>query len=647
MRSPLAPTAPLSPVVVTGIAAVLLLGLLGSQAWPLFRLAGLLEAVPAWDEAKYLVSGLRLYQAASAVDGLAFLRHLNAQSVWPPGFPLLEALAFAGWGTTIGVARQLAASLFASTLILAWWSLRKSRVPLAGLWLALALGFSPLTRTVAVLAMLEIAGLAGLLAAFGAYARALDAELRGLAAPLWWRATWLLSTLLFFCKYNYGLLWLIPLLSHEWWRRQGAPPWRHLGSELAGTFPFRRHWIAKFWWVLLGALGLLGIWLRFTGGRDFKLGPWTLSVHSAGNLAYGILWLALATIALVWWRDPARARANWSDFEARWDGIGAWLVMPITVWLLIPPHMQDLVGFLENRSSGLGLVEGLLFYPRVFARDFLPDFLSPWCLLAILAGFGWQRRRHLWRPSVETFAVWAATWGVLALVGHGYKQDRFILQAACWILVVGAVGLSSLLGGVRREIGIVVGCFGWLCWSYPFEAQDLVARTHAYTAPASQQGLLQAAIAVLPAEAQPTGLAGTAVSPKGQLAGSACWQAEGGEDRAPAGTDSSVVVGTWNLLSPWLVEWHAVRAGRVVPTMLLSQRDRKALAHWVASAEPPRQWLVLDPPEEPAAAKAFAAENPDHVAWVQRLETDLRYRELPLEARGIRLFCLKTPLPGR
>ena len=179
--------------------------LLGPRLW---RLAGE-SALPQWDMAKYGVSGLRLAGALATLDLPLFLRELNSLSVWPPLFPLLEAPAFLLFGPEPSVASRLVALLFLASLALLPWALSplaEGGSPAPGLLVAAALAATPFWGAFASLVMLEVPGLLLLVLALGFTLRAIRGE------PGAWPAAYLCSTLLFFCKYNYGLLFIVPLL---------------------------------------------------------------------------------------------------------------------------------------------------------------------------------------------------------------------------------------------------------------------------------------------------------------------------------------------------------------------------------------------------------------------------------------------------
>lgn len=575
--------APEASALLLSAAALLL-----AVALPILALAGLGDSLPAWDEAKYAVGGLRLLLAAQDLDPLGFAAETNALSVWPPFFPWLQAVAFAAADPSPATARRLAALLFAGLLLATLWVPRRTW-PAAGPLAALPLAVWPLLQTFAALAMLEVACVLLAFLAFGSYCRAVDGEGRG-SSERWWRATWLFSTLLFFCKYNHGLLWLAPLLAHEFWRRQGAPPLAAWLRLQAGLLRPRSATAVLAW-----AVAAIALALRLTGGGSFHLGPFEVRLHSAGNLVYALLVAVVLLELYRWARDRAGVAARWRDFDRRWQGLGRWLLAPILLWLLLPPHTKDLVAFLENRSSGLGLVEGLLFYPRAFAAGFAPGW--GWALLG--AGAAGVFRLLASRPGPATLLAWVTGLSWLALLAHGYKQERFMIPAAAWLVLAAAVVLADLVQARRfapltAALLLVAGLA-----ARPFDAgrhRALVAAASAPPATATQVDAV---------------LRGCASQPSGRCR----------------------VAGTWNLLSPWLIEWQALRARLPAPERIRTTRGRV-----VAPTAGGVAWVVLPPPAAGSALRQWSAENTGMPALLASLE-EAGYREEHLVS-GLRLYRL-------
>lgn len=569
--------------------------LLGPRLW---RLAGE-SALPQWDMAKYGVSGLRLAGALATFDLPLFLRELNSLSVWPPLFPLLEAPAFLLFGPEPSVASRLVALLFLASLALLPWALSplaEGGSPAPGLLVAAALAATPFWGAFASLVMLEVPGLLLLVLALGFTLRAIRGE------PGAWPAAYLCSTLLFFCKYNYGLLFIVPLLLFR--ARLTQDGWPSLW-----TSSLRRLWpiLARSPWGIL-ALVLLGglVWLRFSGGFTLELGGQVLRVRSIGNPLLAGLWLGLLVVLV----SGERRRRFWHrlhHFDCEHQGLVRWLLAPIFLWFLLPPHLKDFLGFVENRSSQLPLfsVESLLFYPRVFF-----ELLSPGPLVgaAVLGLAFWGLRRLPGSTAPSFLALWVLI-GCGTVFLHPYKQDRFFAHAAFSLLVLAAAvftqGLERVPGRLRRMpvagyalsfLVVVASALGG--WRED-RIRPLIAER---SVPLGLTELLDAVLDQVPAD---------------------------------SGSQRPVLLGTWNLASPWLLEWRAwqrTTAKRppslpLDPRDLVSGRNAEALAARLGRAE---LVLLLEPfGASESLLGSFAAET----AWLSPARSKLEDPELFFEEK--------------
>ena len=118
------------------------------------------------------------------------------------------------------MARGLVAALFVALVIATWWTAREiapESPAVAAIAPALVVT-SPFVQLFAVQAMLEVPGALLYVLSLGAYARHLRTGTRATIV-----ATGVLSAALFFTKYNYGLLWLAPLVLNEAWMACGGP----------------------------------------------------------------------------------------------------------------------------------------------------------------------------------------------------------------------------------------------------------------------------------------------------------------------------------------------------------------------------------------------------------------------------------------
>jgi len=455
-------------VRISVAAALLCGGLVAAgllaRSWPLGRL-------PMWDAAGNGWNAVELWAALSHRHLLDFLVRLNAQDTWPFGFSLLMLPFVVLGGSSFESATLLPAVAFALVpplLVWAGWEIeRQARGLAAGLvagalWLA-----SPLPRALATVAMRETTGAALGVAAIAAYLRA---RRRGSLAAWRWAGGALLA--LFLVKANYffltaGGLALHAALALDRGRLREVATRLGLGLVEDGWRSPAR------WLALLAAVSVV----------LFGLG------QNPGTLLYG--GLVVATIVIVarrraWLRRPRAALARLS-VPSR--ALVETLVVPCWIWFLSPApvHPRNLIAFLRNRPAEQPLLsaDALAFYPLSLFNDF---FASPWLAWPV-AAFALAALVLLLRPSDRArAAALCAFVGSLALVGHPYKQARFLATVAPLVFLVAALvaarGAAAILplGGARRQVlGVVVGllALGGIASTFGIEArQQRLERDH-------------------------------------------------------------------------------------------------------------------------------------------------------------------------
>ena len=226
-------------------------------------------------------------------------------------------------------------------------------------------------------------------------------------------ATGVLSAALFLTKYNYGLLWLAPLLLNEAWIACGGPRGVSIAScarRGVSICAAPSRYSLAIYLVGLAAIAL-------TGGGTLRVGERAVSVTSIGN---PLLLLVVIVLARAVW-PPRRSWERWRHWEgslAERHRVLLWTIaIPIAVWLLLPPHLRNFVDFVENSSSGppLWSAAGLLFYPRVFVEQYhARSLVGIAALLSAVAALARIRRAT---PTMRTLLLVVAV-AVAALAVH-------------------------------------------------------------------------------------------------------------------------------------------------------------------------------------------------------------------------------------
>jgi hypothetical protein len=569
------------------VTAFLILAVL-RVATPVMALATGSARLPQWDMAKYGVSGLRLARALQDVDLLAFLSHLNGLDVWPPVFPLLEVPVFLLAGPSYASARGLIAVLFAATIVAAFWSGLQSHRRLGitvGALTATLVATSPMAQVFATVVMLEVPGTLLLLLAVGFYLRSLE---KGHARDFTFACV--AATTLFFCKYNYGLIWILPMMTNEILRAHGSSGVQFSESLKRLTAALRRPWPA-----ILGVGLVVAAIIEISGPWRFSIGSRAVSVSSAGLLLYTLYVLTLVG----WFLRPRRslqtARQLLERLDPRARSMLTFIAFPVALWMVVPSHTINFVGFLVNRSAGLPVLglESLLFYPRVFIGEFSP---SPAVGIAVLLVAASSLRKLRGSDEAGRVVALALLFSTIAALAHPYKQPRFFFLSAALLWFAGSREAMELLSWpinpvrVSTQRWIAATLAGSVLLTAAVTATDVDRLLHGHrqlTVNASTEDVLNAIT-----------------------------------DEA-AKVQASVLLGTWNHLSPWLVEWSCLQRDPSmdpdqVPQEPTGRSRRGNVVKWLAT-DPPDLLMVLSTAPGTQPRPGFVAET----RWLEPVRRQL------------------------
>lgn len=590
--------------------------------WPLSLHS---DRLPQWDMAEHGVSGLRLASAVREVDPLAFVSAVHRMSVWPPLFPLLEMPAFLLFGGGYAVPRGLEGVLLALAVLAAYWAgtqLGDGWGPMVGGLTAALLATSPMYQHFGTIVMLETPGALLLLLALGTYFRFLKSgQTRD------WTFTCLSAIALFFCKYNYGLIWLVTLGLSEALRDAGSL--RALAGRCVDWLS--RIELSRSWAVILTLYGffLMSIWIA--GGWSVEVAGRRIQATSLGNPTYVLYLLFLAGFLVRPKRSLNRLRIWYQTTGMRSRQTFLWVVLPIALWMLPPPHLKEFFGFLENRSSGIALLslENLIFYPRAFIRDYSsPVWLGLGVLGLALASLGRLRSQD---PRRRALAL-ALVVGLASPLLHPYKLPRFFFTVAPLVWLSAATlavdGISRLTDRLpRRSARVTATAIVLLVLSWPLlddlDLQRLESEFDLRTVAPELEPVLEE-------------LSGSMLEMKG-----------------------SALVGYWNRFSPALVEWHARQRH---PGLRITQVPRD-IRRWLRPGAPGTllESLAADPDVErvfvlrlprwaPAWNRSYSKEMNDLKSLASAIYQDplwSRERKVRFEASGYRLTAYRKQRPTR
>jgi hypothetical protein len=532
--------------------------------------------LPRWDMAEHGYDGVALAAAARDADPLRFVATLHRMSLWPPLFPLVECPVFLICGYEYGVARALMAALFAGAALALYWAGRelggRSRVAVGSITAALFMA-SPLVQTHAAVVMLEVPGVLVLAVAVAFYARYRRHRRRSDLT-----AACLATTVLFFTKYNYAILWLVPAIAGEVWA--AAPPGRHTGERLLHALRSTR---LSAWRLLLIAYMLFLVTIVATGGWVWELFGQRISVRGLGN---PVLVLVLILIARALAR-PRRSLAAWrglrTSLDPRARRLVTLVVAPAALWLLVPPHLKDFFLFVGNRSSGIGRFsrEALAYYPSALIHDYAPS--AAIGLVVLVAALLPVFALHRLSPA-RRVVVLALLWGLLTTFLHPYKDPRFVFTVAPFVWLSAALTLGTLLDRpMRRVASATRSSLGILL----IAAVPLAA----VAAGGLDREHLRASFVARTVAAEVRPLVSTIA------------------DHAAA-ADRTVVLGTWNELSPGLLRWHARIRHPRLPAEQLPRDDTCWDAAMDGSGGIEQVIVVGLDRQAPVWNAGFTAENP-------------------------------------
>ena len=605
------------------------LGLAALAAGHLVRLARAHPSFPLWDEAAHGVAGVEVADALRHFNPLEFFLAIQRQGAWPFVHSLVLAPFFLVFGRGFASAELASVTLWAGTALLAFLAGRTLH-PTRGTWTGLAAAAlaltAPIDRAFATLAMLEVPGAFFLLLAFVLHARTFRAP--AARGPL--VASGLASAALFFCKYNYGVLWLLPLALFEWLMLSAADRGR-----ARAALRERATWR---WWVrpvpaVLAVGAVAALTIELTGGTEFRVMRNHVSLHSAGNLLY-----ALFLVALAWLLVPRGARGS----RLAWLGarmpdrvrlLGGTLALPLATWFVLPGHLREFVGFLHNRETGPPpyALDALAFYPRAFLADYAPPGTGVVVLILAALVFLTLPGRRV-RPAegaprsphdlAAALAALAMVLGFLLTEAHRYRQGRFFFTVAPLVWLCAARTLVSAFDTVFRRIGfraVREGLWGWLAgvllllgWLGAPLDSEVLERRISLRGPNTLAPALDAILDALRPRLEVPEFRYAALPPAVRL------------EPAPAPDANrdfparAVLLGYGNVLSPGLVAWWARSARPEVPRAALPKRP----PYLAPGAEDPAldaraEWVTA---HADLAIAAFATALPQRLAGEYRDE---------------------------
>jgi hypothetical protein len=325
-----------------------------------------------------------------------------------------------------------------------WQQWRSAFLLPAAIFLALLLS-SPYILAYASVTMTEIAGAAAQLAVLVAYVAYRQRPTASTA-----RAFAISLTILFFTKYNYFVLLVVPLVFSEWLER--SSPENRIEQLRSWS---RRALSSPTMWVLaVYVVGLLVV--MTTGGFEFRIAAKRISIHTVGNSGHVVLYGLLARL----WYLHSRGRIAWRRIvstDPRVPSFLVWFALPVTVWLAspYPNHIRDFFNLVINRPLGEATIgAGTTVYVEAlrelyFYREGV--LIGVICVFAI-AAFNYRRQAPLMRWLILAIPV---QFSAIAL--HQTRFPRFLLLTVVVLCIAAACETGRWIAGsrVRRIIAAI------------------------------------------------------------------------------------------------------------------------------------------------------------------------------------------------
>lgn len=409
------------------------------------------------DRNAHYFNGLSLALDLRSLDVIHILRDLDSARVWGPLHAVITGSLMAVCGPDYRLAILPSLAAWVGTALLGFLIARRALAQggvLAGLTAALFILASPAYRAFAVDIMLESLG--AFLTLLVVYCHVRVTQDRTATSA---RALGLALTALFFLKYNYWLLVLIPLLVTPLVSQPGY--WYELSASSTAKISWRRWLKAQArhplnYLIAVILLALLGVVV--SGGFGFTIAGRSISVRSGENLSHAA-YVLLFLRALPWWR-----RAGWSvvrrlDFPM--PQLFSWHAVPVAIWFLWPKRLSYFVWYLTRNHGGdvaqRDVGAGALYYWQHLGLDY---HVGAWSLavaagLALLALPAWRKLRPGGAVVLLVFAFAA----ILA-VRYPSHRSRFMHSwlAAGWVVAgIGFAQLIAWLPAINSRIRTAVG----------------------------------------------------------------------------------------------------------------------------------------------------------------------------------------------
>jgi hypothetical protein len=397
---------------------------------------------PLHDRNAHLWFGISLAVDFRTLDLSHLLKDLHGARIWGPLHPLLAGIVLALGGLNEKLAVLPSLACWVGTAVFAFLCARRAVARdgnLAGFTAALFVFASPAFRAFAIDIMLESLGACLSLGALYFFLLVQQTRAPRAAAGLG-----LMLTLLFFDKYNYWLLVLLPLIAANL-----LPRLPELTGQLrprAMAFPLRFWLTAQLRHPLTWVLAVLGsvLALPLVVGDVMHVAGREISLRSSQNVVSVMVWVIFLRL-WPWWRSKGR---TWTaQLGVPGTQLVYWHVWPVLLWFLWPQRLSHCLAYLtRNHGAGEdtrhGLLGGLPYYWSCLSDHYHAAAWLPWLVLG-LAVVALVTIRRL-RPGAGVL-FWVLLVGGGMTLTHPTLRSRFLHSWLAVLWVTAGVGLVRVV----------------------------------------------------------------------------------------------------------------------------------------------------------------------------------------------------------
>ena len=250
-------------------------------------------------------------------------------------------------------------------------------------------------------------------------------------------------TALFFLKYNYWFLVLVPVVLHQALLRR-----RDVLAFLRGTSwvdVFRRELRHPLNWTVL-LVSVAGTIVFVTGGKVFFVAGKKLSLRNPHNL-YHVAYVLLFLRGLYWWRRSGREKVKQLNPEDR--QLVFWHGWPVAIWFLLPKRVGFFIWYFSFANRGERASEGIWGGAKFYWGSIVADYhFALWSLGLVLGLILVAAILHRKLRPGALVLLGLLVLATVLTINHPNRKSRFLhswLPVAWVVAAVGAAQLSTTL----------------------------------------------------------------------------------------------------------------------------------------------------------------------------------------------------------